>query len=258
MRRETVVYGQDHEFQVFDCLVPHRASGPTPVVVCIHGGGWHGGTRADTEPCGRLLVAAGFAAILADYRLTGKHPHPAQIEDMEAILAWIAREGAKRWLDRTRVAVTGASAGGHLSALLGLRATRRADAPCRVRCMIPVCGVHDISRWLADRPDMLHCVEPMIGGPVQERADVMREASPLFQVHRHAPPCLCPHGADDDLVPVSQSEALVDALRKDGVAAELAVVPCAGHTADQPDTKPAEPLGGWPLFHEFLRKHMGM
>jgi len=255
MKKETVFYGPDHEFQVFDCLVPDRISGPLPVVICIHGGGWHAGTRVDMEPYGRLLVGAGFAAILTDYRLSGAHSHPAQIEDMETVLAWIGREGVARGLDRTRVSVTGASAGGHLAALLGLRATRHPNAPCKVRCMIPVCGVHDFTRFLVDNPGMVHCVQPLLGGLPEECPDRAKDASPFFQVHPKAPPCLCMHGTADDVVPLNQSEILVAAIRRVGVEADLVKVEGCGHTANHPNTQPLEPLGSWPVFWAFLQKH---
>ena len=255
MLKKTFIYGADPEFQALDCLLPDRITGPLPVVVCIHGGGWQMGTRGDLDYYGRLIVEAGFAAILPSYRLSGTAPHPAQIEDMESVLAWIAREGLAQGLDRTRVSLTGASAGGHLAALLGLRATRRANGPCTVRCMVPVCGVHDIARWRIEKPEYLPYVERLLGGRVEDGSALEREASPLFQIHSQAPPCLCTHGTADKVVPLNQSEAFVTALCQAGIAANLVKVTGCGHAAGQPDEQPIEPLGGWPVFRDFLQKY---
>jgi acetyl esterase/lipase len=256
MLKKTFLYGSDPEFQSLDCLLPDRAAGPSPVVVCIHGGGWHAGARGSIESYGRLIVEAGFAALLPDYRLTGTASHPAQIDDMESVLDWISREGRSLGLDPTRVSLTGASAGGHLAALLGLRATRHANGPCTVRCMIPVCGVFDIARWRIEKPEHVStCVAPFLGGRAEDRAPIEREASPIFQIHPHAPPCLCTHGMADAIVPLNQSEDFVAALRREGIPADLVSIPGCGHTADQPNTNPAEPLGGWPVFRDFLEKH---
>lgn len=255
MRKATFRYGPVSEFQMLDCLLPDRITKPLPVVICIHGGGWHAGTRGDMESYGRLIIETGFAALLPDYRLSGTAPHPAQIDDMESVLAWIAREGRSLGLDSTRVSVTGVSAGGHLAALLGLRATRHTNGPCTVRCMIPVCGVHDIARWRIEKPEHINCVTPLLGGPAEDHPHIEREASPLFQIHPQAPPCLCTHGTADEIVPLNQSESFVAALRREGIPANLITIPGCGHTADQPNTYPAEPLGGWPAFRDFLKQY---
>lgn len=255
MLKKTYIYGGDPEFQALDCLLPDRINGPLPVVICIHGGGWQMGTRGDLDYYGRLITEAGFAAILPSYRLSGMAPHPAQIEDMEAVLAWIAREGLTQGLDQTRVSLTGVSAGGHLAALLGLRATRCANAPCTVRCMIPVCGVHDIARWRIEKPEYLPYVERFLGGRAENFSVAEREASPLFQIHPQAPPCLCTHGTEDIVVSLNQSESFVAALCRAGLRADLVKVPGCGHAAAHPNTQPSEPLGGWPVFRDFLQQY---
>lgn len=262
--RTDLIYQPEHEFGVLDLYTP-EGPGPFPVVVCIHGGGWYEGRKEGMGEFAGMLIEAGIAAVAPDYRLTGTHPHPAQQEDIFATLDWVADHAREHRLDPGRVGLTGSSAGGHLAALVGLKATTRSaerhrgassDEGYVVRCMLPICGVHDLSRRMTERPDRRHVLEALLGGPAGERMHVLRDASPVEHVHADAPPCLAVHGAEDTLVPPEHSRLLVEALTRVGAQAELMIVPSAGHGRHQPNTQPPEPLGGRAVFQGFFRKHL--
>lgn len=59
-----------------------------------------------------------------DYRLAPEHPYPAPLEDCYAALRWLSVQG---WIDPTRIAIGGASAGGGLTAALALLARDRGE-----------------------------------------------------------------------------------------------------------------------------------
>jgi acetyl esterase len=99
--------------------VPARVYAPSEGgsgVVYFHGGGWVLGSLASHDKLCRTLAArSGCTVIAVDYRLAPEHPHPAAVED-----AWTATEwAAERW---SPLALAGDSAGGHLAALVALRA----------------------------------------------------------------------------------------------------------------------------------------
>lgn len=113
--------------------VPARAyrpaGGEDRALVWLHGGGWVIGSLASHDPLCRTLAARSGCTVLAvDYRLAPEHPHPAAVEDAWAATAWAA-EG----LDR--VAVGGDSAGGHLAAVVALRARDR-SLPLRLQALV--------------------------------------------------------------------------------------------------------------------------
>src|SRR6478735_1255759 len=71
-----------------------------PLVVFLHGGGWLRGSRkvftpgiSDAVSFDRI-VAAGFAVASCEYRLSGEARFPAQLEDVDAALAWLQAHGA--------------------------------------------------------------------------------------------------------------------------------------------------------------------
>jgi acetyl esterase/lipase len=204
----------------------------------------------------RLLSAEGFAAVASNYRLTGTYTHPAQEEDVFAVLDWIAAHAGEHALDPGRIGLTGSSAGGHLSGLAGVKAPLRGATRWKVRCMVPVCGVHDVGLWFRDRPQYLPNVRGILGGLPAEKPEVERAVSPIAHVHAGAPPCLAIHGDIDDVCPVNQSVLFVQALCAAGAQAELAIVPGVGHAAHMPNVTPPEPLGGAKRFIGFLRRHL--
>ena len=93
---------------------------PFPVVVWVHGGSWVSGDRAlfPGHPALRLRDR-GYAVATIDYRLVPEGFFPAQSHDCKAAVRWLRGNADRYGLDRSRVAAWGASAGGHLAALLG-------------------------------------------------------------------------------------------------------------------------------------------
>lgn len=211
------------------------ASGPYPVVLELHGGGWRVGRRGVFTPLvteersfGRI-VDAGFAVVAADYRLSGEAHFPAQVDDVLAALDWIAVEGAKHGLDASRVVLWGGSAGGTLAALAAIH------RPAAVRGVIDWYGPADLPAMAtftaekgvdapgASREDL------WLGARVLSIPDTAAAASPARQVTRGLPPFHLAHGAADTDVPPAQSELLAAALRAAGVEVELHLEPGAGH-----------------------------
>ena len=79
-----------------------------PVVIWVHGGGFHEGTRrvfpptiAPTDPVARVL-ASGMAVALVDYRLSHESPFPAQLHDLKAAVRTMMLSPRFRMADRTR------------------------------------------------------------------------------------------------------------------------------------------------------------
>lgn len=110
-----------------DLYIPPGTQPPYATVFWIHGGGWSGGSRF---PAGNAqsLLNAGFAVASVDYRLTSQAGQfggapvtfPAQIHDVKAAVRWLRANASLYRLDRSRFGCWGSSAGGHLSALLGM------------------------------------------------------------------------------------------------------------------------------------------
>jgi acetyl esterase/lipase len=257
--RTDIVYGtnsgHDGNRNLLDVLIPD-GTGPFPVVVGIHGGGWSGGDKEGQHLYGEWLAEMGTASVMPNYRLTGSDPHPAQQNDVLDAMNFMAAHAEEWSLDLSRVGLTGVSAGGHLTAQLGLLTTTRNDLPYKVICMYPICPPTDMTKFVLDSPGIRETIEALVGGVAEDHAEAMKDVSPMTHVHADAPPCLIAHGRDDTLVPCSQTTILVDALRAVGAEADAILVPDCDHTGHMPDIEPPEPLGGMEAFKGFFQKHM--
>ena len=104
---------------------PAGATEATPALLWIHGGGYVIGTaQQDDRLCSGFSRRLGITVASVDYRLAPKHPYPAPLEDCYAVLTWLAGLPS---VDRYRIAIGGASAGGGLAAALALLARDRAE-----------------------------------------------------------------------------------------------------------------------------------
>ncbi|WP_207781966.1 alpha/beta hydrolase [Phytoactinopolyspora limicola] len=118
-----------------------ESTGPVPVFVWFHGGGWTIGSADENEVASRAVCnAAGVAVVAVDYRLAPENPFPAAPDDCYAAVSWIAREGSGLGLDSSRIAVGGESAGGNLATVVCLMARDRGGP--RIRAQVSVCPVY--------------------------------------------------------------------------------------------------------------------
>ncbi|MDJ0396876.1 esterase [Rhodococcus rhodochrous] len=102
---------------------PGADTGPQPVVLYFHGGGFVAGdlTVVD-EPARAVALATGATVVTAGYRLAPEHPFPAAADDAWAALQWVTAHIAEYGGDPHNLVVMGDSAGGNLAAGVALRA----------------------------------------------------------------------------------------------------------------------------------------
>ncbi len=99
-----------------------------PVIVYMHGGGWILGNAATHDRLVRELAVGARAALLfVEYPNSPEARYPVAIEQGYATAQWVVREGARKGLDATRMAVAGESVGGNMAAALTLMAKLRGD-----------------------------------------------------------------------------------------------------------------------------------
>jgi acetyl esterase len=107
---------------------PQGATGMLPVIVYMHGGGWILGNAGTHDRLVReLAVGARAALAFVEYPNAPEARYPTQIEQGYATAQWIARNGASKGLDASRMAVAGESVGGNMTAALALMANQRGD-----------------------------------------------------------------------------------------------------------------------------------
>jgi acetyl esterase/lipase len=232
--RDLAYVPDGHERHKLDLYVP-GTGGPFPVIVWVHGGAWLGGSK---DNCPALpFVGRGYAVASINYRLSQHAPFPAQIEDCKAAVRWLRAHAREYHLDPDHVGAWGASAGGHLVALLGTSGGVKEwegkegnrEQSSRVQAVVDWFGPTDFTKMGGshDRPNSPEA--RLIGGPVRDNPEKAARANPITYISKDDPPFLILHGDRDNTVPFNQSELLAEALQKAGVEVTFVPVQGAGH-----------------------------
>jgi acetyl esterase len=119
-----------------------KGSGPMPVILYIHGGGWVI-ANLDTYDASPRALANGANAIVVSthYRQAPEHPFPAAHEDTLAAYKWVLANATKLGGDPKRVALVGESAGGNMAADIAIAARdQKLQAPVAQVLVYPVAG----------------------------------------------------------------------------------------------------------------------
>lgn len=207
---------------LLDVYRPHSISGPSPVILQLHGGGWMiGHKRQQGRPLLTHLAANGFVCVAANYHLSPKATFPDHIIDVKRAIAWVRAHIADYGGNPDFIAVTGGSAGAHLATLAALTPNvpdwqpgfEAADT--RVQACVPLYGVYDFTNRDGSFPS--RGVEHMltrfiIKQNLAQARQLYASASPLDRLTPHAPPFFVIHGAHDSLAPIEQCRTFVDAL----------------------------------------------
>jgi acetyl esterase/lipase len=223
-----------HERQKLDVYVPPGESAK-PLIVWVHGGAWKAGSKDRAIAIGALN--RGYVVASINYRLSQHATFPAQIQDCQAAIRWLRANAAKYSIDPERIGVWGASAGGHLVALLGTASDATAweaigehrDVSAKVQCVVDWFGPADLSLFGEAVAQSDSAIGQLIGETNGDANAKYRAASPVTYITPDDPPFLIMHGDQDRLVPVRQSRRLYDLLKEQDVKAELVIYEGAGH-----------------------------
>lgn len=215
---------------VLDVLQPRAAAATRrPGVIVIHGGGWVRGSREQMINGFCIpYLRQGFVVANVGYRLAKTAPAPAAVTDVLNAAQWFLRNAPRYSVDKDRIVVTGASAGGHLALMVGMTPKgARLGPPAKVAAVVNVYGITDVADQLQAPNQRSYALEWIPDQP--GRLELARRLSPLTYVRRDVPPVLTIHGDADETVPYEHGVRLTKALREAGADAELLPVPQGGH-----------------------------
>ena len=213
-----------------DVLYPKAPSTEKrPGVIMFHGGGWIRSTKETMMQSFCLpYLERGFVVANVEYRVAGAAPAPAAVNDALHAAKWFFDRAAKYHVDPARIAVTGASAGGHLALMVGMTPASAGLGPAiPIAAIVNGYGVTDVADLLDGPHRQSFAVEWLPEQP--GRSDLARRLSPLTYVRKGLPPTLTVQGENDRTVPYEQGARLTAALKQAGVDAEMMTVPGAGH-----------------------------
>jgi len=225
MEHRGITYGDAGKRNQLDIYQPDTPrEGGFPVLLQVHGGAWMIGEKEQQgKPLMYHMAQRGWIAVAINYRLSPRTAFPAHIIDVKKAIAWIRANIAEYGGNPDYIAITGGSAGGHLSSLAALTPNRREwqpgfeDADTAVQAAVPFYGVYDFLDTANIRPEMPmedFLARRVMQCPVAENRALWENASPLNHVGPDAPPMFVIHGTHDSLVWVEEARVFVKALRE--------------------------------------------
>lgn len=253
-RDKDVIYGRKHGMALtMDVFKPAQPNGAA-VIVCISGG-WVS-THENINPIFALeMLKRGYTVFAVVHGSQPKFTIPECIEDINRSVRYIRTHATDYKIEPNRIGITGASAGGHLSLMLGCagcegdpkakdpvdRASSKVQA---VACFFPPTDFLNYGqpgiKSLGIEPN--HKFKPPFDFHTQDkstklfvpvdmatREKIVKEVSPIYHVNAGDAPALLLHGDADELVPLQQSEVIVEKFKEAGVPVELVVRKGAGH-----------------------------
>lgn len=249
-----------------DLYLPKSRSGPRPVVMLFHGGGWVAGQKERNVLQLLPYLRLGWAAVNVEYRVARNALAPAAVEDCRCALRWVHYRARQYGFDLSRIVLTGSSAGGHLALITGFLpdqspfdrqcpteepARWRTSEEPRVRAAVIVnwFGITDVAD-LVEGPNAKHYAIEWFGS-MSDRLRLAQALSPLSYVRSDLPAVITIHGDQDDIVPYSQAVRLHNALDKAGVRNKLITINGAQHGGFDRDTL----VRSFEQIREFLRSN---
>ena len=230
--------GKRNLLDIYQPVTPRE--GGSPILLQVHGGAWIIGSKEEqAKPLMYHMSQRGWICVAINYRLSPKAALPAHIIDVKKAIAWIRENIAEYGGDPNFIAITGGSAGGHLSSLTALTPNRAQwqpgfeDADTAVQAAVPFYGVFDFLDRYNIRTGM--SLDGIVTDKVmqcskEDNRELWDECSPLSHVNAEAPPMYVIQGRHDSLVWVEEARVFVSALQ--GVASNpvaYAELPGAQH-----------------------------
>jgi acetyl esterase/lipase len=189
-----------------DIIYPAATDG-YPTIVWFHGGGLSGGVRQNGELVAKRFLPEGIAVVQVSYRLSPRVKCPVYNDDAAAAIAWTFKNIKKYNGDPDKIFISGHSAGGYLTMILGMDESYLAKydiATSQLAGLIPISGqtiTHSTIRRERNIPRSTILIDKF---------------APLFHSGKIGPPCLCICGENDNPLRCEENKYFVAAQKNAG------------------------------------------
>lgn len=269
-----ISYGTEPE-QKLDLYLPDENDRNGAAVLLVHGGGWYQGDRSEMDDPAKRLAEGGFVAATVGYRLESQtdSPFPDEVYDVQLAVQWFSDNAHRYGVEKEKIGMIGGSAGGHLVSMVATLGS--AGDPTRqplvtepsgaeVAAVASWSGLYDLSTLVPRADDENSCdgdpncltisqpnlVPDFLGCSLEDCPDRYEEASPINHVGPSTAPMFLANSTDE-LIPLSQPDAMINRLSAAGVPNSHQFVPGQAHAGQYIDAV-------WGNTESFLRRHLGV
>lgn len=228
-----ISYANASAAEKMDIYLPHK-TGPYPVIIVIHGGGFSGGDKNCLllQSIKQAAINRCYAVVSINYRLSDEAKFPAQINDVKAAIRYIRANAAKYNMDPDKIVVIGSSAGGHLASLAGTSGdvTELQDSSLgnsnvsdKVQAVVDLYGpINFITMDQQFKESGINGqthstissqLSQLMGDDISLIPDQVAKANPETYISKDDPVFLIQHGSADNIIPYQQSVDLANKLK---------------------------------------------
>jgi acetyl esterase/lipase len=277
-RTRDVIYGRKYGLALtMDVITPEKPNGAA--IIFVVSGGWFSRPEAINPGFVLEFLKRGYTVFAVVHGSQPKFTVPEIVDDMHRAVRFVRHNARQYNIDPDRIGITGASAGGHLSLMMattgGPGDPRATDPVDRESSQVQAAAVFfpptDFLNYGKAGNEVFTLKPPFTAAfefkefnkeramfvPITDEKrvrEIITRVSPAQHVTRDTAPVLFIHGDKDDLVPLQQSEWMLEKLKAARVPAELVVKKDGGHgwLTILEDTKP---MADW--FDKYLAKKPG-
>lgn len=272
-------------------LMPRNKDSKRPLLIWVVGGAWKTSNAIRCIPELAYYAKRGYVVASIEYQVSGFGQFPEPVQNVKTAIRYLKAHADYFGIDKTKVALMGGSAGGHLVALAGasygvkeFTTESWAEETDEVQAVVDMYGPADLlsfgeynrrqlmndpaSAWkipealVLDTAPQISANEAehavwrspealFLGAPADVNPELAEKASPITYVSEDTPPFLILHGTEDKIVPIAQSEALYHALTTAGTEAELYRIEEAGHAGAEFNQEEVKEI-----IADFLDRHL--
>jgi acetyl esterase/lipase len=255
-RTRDVIYGRKAGLALTMDVFAPKANANGLGIICVVSGGWRSHPGAIRPAMYQALLERGYTVFAVVHGTQPTFTIPEILNDMNRAVRFIRYHAKDYRIDPDHLGITGGSAGGHLSLMMGTAGDKgdpKASDPVermssRVQAVACFYPPTDFLNWgktgdVLDAPHMDRRFKAAIDFKELDKEhsifvrvtddkkvkDLLRRISPMTHVSADDAPTLIIHGDNDRLVPLQQSETIVAKFKEVGVPAKLIVKKGCGH-----------------------------
>ncbi len=255
-RTEDVIYGRKYGLAMtMDVFTPKEKANGKGIIFCVSGG-WVSSKQSINPAFLQEFLNRGYTVFAVMHGSQPKFTIPEVLEDMNRAVRFIKANAKKYNIDPDKLGIAGASAGGHLSLMMGNAfkpgksdatdpVERESTKVAAVACFFPPTDFLNYGKEgnLALGDGTLKNFRPpfefwerdkdtnklVIIQDLDKRKAIGKDISPVYFVTKESAPALIIHGDADTLVPIQQAELIIAKYKEAGVPCELVVKKGAAH-----------------------------
>jgi acetyl esterase/lipase len=255
-RTPDVIYGRKFGTALtMDVFAPKAKANGAGVIWCVSGG-WFSNHESINPGFAKPYLDRGYTVFQVVHGSQPRFTIPEVLDDMHRAVRFVRANADKYGIDKDRIGISGASAGGHLSLMQGVLprpgdplakdpVQQESSKVAAVACFFPptdflnygktgetALGDGTLKNFKAPFTFVEFDTTSKSYIPVLDetrRRVIGKQISPVYHVKKDSAPALIIHGDADKLVPIQQAELMVAAYKDAGAAAELVVKPGAAH-----------------------------